>query len=627
MFLIHTLSLYNKSMHKLVGLNTLRFFAIVFIVAYHLFRSALPGGFIAVEIFFCISGFLIARKLINHVDVGYNLRYWQFIKSRLRRLYPTLFICVVVCLALAVIVDSDVMTGARVNTLTALTFTTNISELIAGGSYEESFLPNLFENTWFLALLFQLYLLLPLLFQLQIRIFRTRKAAIKFFGISLFCLGVASSALMACYGGFFGMADRAYFAIDSHMAAFCFGAAFAAFKYFVPRTPRTSKFVPAVGIILCLVTLTVLALRIEYNSPLAFLFALPFADFLAIVMLACIIKLQPNIRERRKTRNIIRIFESLGTLSFGVYLYHWPLYILLPHLLPSDTADWAYGVVNIVISILLAYLTLKIVSINDFYKKFRRLRTSVKLPYIAGAVAIIALAVVAIIRAPETSSIAEQLNIIAERNEEQANATAGEIGYISAAQVLDEVSDALSTQLQLAQDSKVLPAPSGSLAAENANSARVLVIGDSVTLGAKEAIEATISKSFVDARENRGIETATGIIAGYAATGKLPGIIVVSLATNYRDITEKMLQDIVATAGKGTKFIFVTAYAGPLQPRETQNAAIANYANKHKSVYVADWWSVSHDNWSLMYADHIHLNPEGRTAYANLLSNTIKEMQ
>lgn len=614
-------------MHKLVGLNTLRFFAIVFIVIYHVFRNILPGGFIAVEVFFCISGFLISRKLINRVDVGYNLRYWQFIKSRLRRLYPTLFICVALSLALAIFVNPDVVTGARINTLTALTFTTNISELIAGGSYEASFLPNLFENTWFLALLFQLYLFLPMLFLLQLKIFRTRKSAIKFFGIALFCLSIISSALMACYGGFFGMFDRAYFAIDSHMAAFCFGAAYAAFKYFIPRTPRTSKFVPSIGILLCLVTLTVLAIRIEYSNPLAFLFALPFADFLAIVMLACIIKLQPNIRERRKTRNLIRIFETLGSLSFGVYLYHWPLYILLPHLLPSDTADWGYGVINIILSLILSYLTLRITSIKDFYKKFRRMRTSLKVPYIVGATAMIALASVSLIRAPKTSSIADQLNAITTDDEQRTDFSAKEIDYISAAGVFDEVFDAMSAQLQLAQNSKVLPAPSGSLAAENANSARVLVIGDSVTLGAKEAIEATISKSFVDARENRGIEAATGIIAGYAATGKLPGIIVISLATNYRDITEKTLQDIVNTAGKGTKFVFVTAYAGPLQPRETQNFAISNYANKHKNAYVADWWSVSHDNWSLMYADHIHLNPEGRAAYANLLSNTIKEIQ
>ena len=85
--------------------------------------------------------------------------------------------------------------------------------------------------------------------------------------------------------------------------------------------------------------------------------------------------------------------------------------------------------------------------------------------------------------------------------------------------------------------------------------------------------------------------------------------------------------DIINVAGNNHKFILVTAYAGPLQPRDTQNAALKSFASARSNVYIADWWAVSHDNWSLMYADHIHLNPSGRTAYANLLSNVIKGMR
>ncbi|MBR6097592.1 hypothetical protein IKP94_02465, partial [Candidatus Saccharibacteria bacterium] len=161
-------------------------------------------------------------------------------------------------------------------------------------------------------------------------------------------------------------------------------------------------------------------------------------------------------------------------------------------------------------------------------------------------------------------------------------------------------------------------------AAPSANAASVLVLGDSVTLGAKNAIESVIANSFVDAKESRGIETATGLLAGYAATGKLPDVIVISLATNERTITDSLLQNIVNVAGANHKFILVTAYAGPKQPRETQNSALKSFANKHDNVFVCDWWQIAHDNWQLMYADHIHLNPEGRMTYANLLNNTIR---
>jgi lysophospholipase L1-like esterase len=102
---------------------------------------------------------------------------------------------------------------------------------------------------------------------------------------------------------------------------------------------------------------------------------------------------------------------------------------------------------------------------------------------------------------------------------------------------------------------------------------------------------------------------------------------VISLATNQRTITDAILQDIKNVAGENHRFILVTAYAGPMQPRDTQNATLRDFANSHDDVYLADWWEIAHDNWSLMYADHIHLNPSGRSAYATMLNNVIKGMR
>lgn len=615
-------------MHKLVGINSLRFFAIIFIVTYHLFREFLPGGFLAVEIFFCLSGFLISAKLINHIDANRELKYWDFIKSRLKRLYPTLLAVVVFSLVLGIFIAPDVLTGARRNTLTALSFTTNISELISGGNYENTFLPNIFEHTWFLALLFQLYLLIPLVLKLHLKIFKTKRDAIKFFGITLLALSIISTILMACYGGMFEMRDRAYFAIDSHMAAFCLGGAFAVFKFFVPRTPRTVKGVPTIGLLLSATAMIVLALRVDYDSSFAFLFALPFTAFLTIIILACIIKLQHNIRERRKTMNIVRVFEGIGNLAYGIYLFHWPLYILLPHILPSDTARWGYAVINILLSFMLASLVFEVTQIKHLWRKIRKTRRVFKVGYATVAAGLIAVMTITLIRSPQASSIAEQLSQQSNLSTTELITTASkDSDFINATTLLNNTIELMNTELTIAQNAEALPAPSGSLAAPNANAAKVLVIGDSVTLGAKQAIEATINKSFVDAKENRGIETATGILSGYAASGKLPSTIVISLATNERNITEALLQDIVNVAGSGHKFILVTAYAGPLQPRDNQNATLKSFANKNSNVYLADWWEVAHNNWSLMYADHIHLNPSGRTAYANLVSNVIKGMR
>ncbi len=615
-------------MHKLVGINSLRFFAIVLIVAYHLFRDYLPGGFIAVEVFFCVSGYLVTSKIIRQLNSEKGLHYWSFVYSRFKRLFPALLICVVLSLIIGIFVNPDVMTGARGNTLAALTFTTNIAELLSGGSYENSYLPNLFEHTWFVALLFQFYLFLPIVFLIFRKLCRTKKAAISASGLILLIVGISSMITMLYYGGFFHMYDRAYFALDSHMFSLCIGSAYAVYKYFWPRPPRAIRRKSYLILPACLAALVFLSFQLHYDHPLTFIAGLQSVAILTVLILACIIKLQNNINERHKTSNIVRIVEKLGGLSYGIYLFHWPLYILLPHLLPSDTADWGYALMNIVISLFLSSIIFELSQIKNLYRKIRHLRRLTKISYATVALALIAVAVVTLVRAPKTSSIAEQLSAAAERdNSELVQSATPTANYINASLILNETTDVLNTQLLLAQNAEILPAPSVSLAAPNVYSAKVLVIGDSVTLGAKQAIESTIAQSFVDAKENRGIEAARTIMASYAASGPLPSTIVISLATNQRTITDAILQDIINVGGEKRKYIFVTAYAGPLQPRETQNTELKNFADKHNNVYVADWWEISHDDWSLMYADHIHLNPAGRTVYANLLSNVMRGMR
>ena len=609
-------------MRWLTGLNSLRFYAIVLIVIYHLFHRFLPGGFIAVDIFFTISGFLIISKLVKEYSVEGKIKYRSFIKDRFMKIFPPLLICVAVSLALALFVNKDILAGIQVRTAAALTFTTNILELITGGNYENTISPNPFEHTWFLALEMQFYLLMPLIAKIVLGIFRNRRRAIRNLGIMFVVLAILSDVLMVCYGGIFGATNRAYFAIDTHMGAFCLGAAFATFNYLVPRTPRTPKLVPSIGVAMSLLIITILAFKAEYSQPFTFIFVLPFVGVLSVIMIFCIVKLQSNRHSRRSLPVAIRILDYFGSLSFGIYLFHYPLFVLLSEILPPNAAVWLAPTINIIASLILSWFFTEIFNITKWIQQLKYMKPSRRAVRYATVGLCLVPAIVLLTTTPVTSGISEQLASVDQNSEMQIDLN-HHLDYIGVETALENFSAQLDPLYKLAQDSHAAY-DTTNRAAPSANAASVLIIGDSVTLGAKEALEATIPNSFVDAKESRGIETATGILANYAATGKLPETIVISLATNERTITGSLLQNIVDVAGQDHKFILVTAYAGPQQPRESQNAALKAYADSHENVFLADWWSVAHDNWSLMYADHIHLNPEGRTTYANLIYNAVR---
>ena len=225
-------------MHKrILFVDSLRFFAILLIVVYHCFTGFLPGGFIAVEIFFVISGFFICDKLLRASEskkehFGELRGFWHFLKNRLTRFYPTLLFCIIIALSLAFFASPDLLTGARPNTLFAATFSTNIANLFRSVTYENSLIPNFFNPTWFLALELQICLMFYLFMSVLYKIVDPkkeggRKRFVSTFAIICFVLGIVSYLLMYVYGDWMGLRDRAYFGPDSHCGAFLIGAALA----------------------------------------------------------------------------------------------------------------------------------------------------------------------------------------------------------------------------------------------------------------------------------------------------------------------------------------------------------------------------------------------------------------
>lgn len=637
-------------MHKRIQyVDALRFFAIALVVIYHCFSGFLPGGYIAVEIFFVISGFFIADKLLRSSESPNDKfaspkGFLLFLKNRLIRFCPTLLFCIILTLSLGYFANPDLLTGARPNTLYAATFSTNIANLMRSVTYENSLIPNLFNPTWFLALELQLCLVFYLFLSCIYKILspKNQKAKDRFVrivGITCLVLGIISYLLLYVYGDWMGLRDRAYFGPDSHAGAFLFGVALTCFI----RLRKTESSVGKRRVFWGILTLASVSLVcylsfvLSYQNSPFFALGLCATSIVSMILLAAIIKLQPT-KHHKILPKLLAPFEYCGKISFAIYLIHYPLYILFPSLLsfvPINIVPYVAIATSIVIAIILDKV------IMPFSKKH-------KIWFYILLTASFVLPILALIKAPDTSSIEENLNnesinSIASEQQENTEVVVDYAGLSGLSSAVKTSLDYLSASKKFAKPYPVVTrvytgqaggystsgrAPWNTPDLSNISAlagARVLVIGDSVVLGATSSIYATVYGAYVDAMGSRNMADAINLLASYRAAngGNLPHVIVLGLVTNYYAFSTGTLQAIVDTAGPGHQFVFITGYCGDY-PRDVQNNTIKAFAASHGNVWVADWEPIAAANvYSYTYADHIHLAPAGRAAYANLINEKV----
>ncbi len=542
----------------------------------------------------------MTAKLVREYERTGQIAIGRFILRRIIRLWPLVALTVLISLALAFLTPRELLAGLRIDSLAAVGFATNIVEIIGGRGYEDTISPNLFGHLWFVALELQLCILLPVFLNLTIMSAGSRKVALRRSFIVMGLLTIISVALSVVYGVYWQKTDRAYYAPDTQAYAFFAGSALALWRAKHPLKERRRRFIAGVKIWLCLVGLVALSCVLRYNDTRSFYLGLPLAALLSLVLMASLLRVQ---RHRTVLWKPLRIFEALGKYSFGIYLFHYPLMLLL-----SRSFNLIMPIRIIIVLLVSFLLTLICELLLDALKKR-------KLIALIPVVLLIAPATMTLLAAPKESPIMQE---ISQNKREQ---TAISIRYVQDLnnskfeQILKEAAENAEEASEAVEESEAAAAPSP-------NDAKVLVIGDSVCLGAKLDMENLIPGVYVDAEESRGVEKAVPILNQVAASGNIPPVVIISLTTNERYFSDELMQGIV-DAARGSRVIFVTGYAGPDQPRETQNEAIRNFANVHDNVYYADWWQIAHDNWDIMYADHIHLDIEGRSIYAQLLYNTV----
>ena len=206
------------------GLDGLRGLAVIAVIAFHEQLSAFPGGFLGVNVFFVLSGYLITDLLTAHWNQYGRLDLRGFWARRARRLLPALAVLLVVVTAATAVIEPAQLAALRSALLAAVTYSSNWWQALAHQSYFARFgPPPPLQHLWSLAIEEQFYLVWPLLLIVILKTCRSRhlRAGLAWSGAALSALAMA---LVYVPGG---DPSRVYYGTDTHASALFIGSALA----------------------------------------------------------------------------------------------------------------------------------------------------------------------------------------------------------------------------------------------------------------------------------------------------------------------------------------------------------------------------------------------------------------
>ena len=604
-----------RGLPYLPGLDAVRALAVVAVLLFHLPQRYLPGGFLGVDLFFVLSGFLITSLLLEELNRTRTVAFKDFYIRRARRLLPALFAMLVFTAVLVLWLAPDAAAEFRKDALAALTYTTNWWYILDARSYFEMMgRPPMLQHLWSLAVEEQFYFVWPV-----VAWFVWRRWGIR--GVGFVALGGAlvSTVLMAAWAIATGVpettdAARVYFGSDTHAMTIMTGAALAT----VYRPTRLPLRLPKRAQL----TLTFAGIASVLAMFGFFLFADEDSAWLYrggfLLMAVCALPLIAATAHPASAFGQALgqpVLRWLGTRSYGIYLYHWPIFLVTRPDLDLPYGGFAATATSLGLTFVVAELSFRFLempirrgALGRAWHSARDGSRRVKTAYGAALVAAVATLI----------------------------AGCGALVSLKAVDASDYLGGKTSVG---AGTLHARPTPSGTANHPGKSGTgkpgtpvdkpidlrtqHITAVGDSVLLGARTAIKDSMPHTVIDAAISRQPYDLIARVKERKRLGLLAPVLVIHTGTNGIPVASD-LRALLTSLHDERRIVLINVHS-PVPWAKQSNQALATAAKGLPNVVIADWADLSDGQRGYFYPDGTHLTPRGQVAFARMIAEAIKE--
>ena len=580
----------NRYIHSVDGLRAV---AVIAVLLYHLGIGWIPGGFLGVDLFFVISGYVITGLILDSIERSGGLDLRAFYISRIRRLVPALIGMVFFTTLFIGVYAPETVRRFLADLPYVFTGTMNWALVNRQQDYFESVgRPPLLQHTWSLAVEAQFYLIWPLVLLFVLRFFGKRN--ISFVALAI---AIASGVALFIYSIQIDIKESAvshvYFGTDTHSIGLFLGSALAV--SWKPQnltkeiTKRAQDFVDLIGVFGFLGLLSTF-LFINESDPTLYRIAFPLSAIFGCATLISVVHPASRFAPILSTKPMIWI----GERSYGIYLWHWIVFQLTRPTLDLVGDDWALYSLRVLIVFALADISLRYVEVpirrGYFELWFRGMKYRTKSVQFRQKITT-ALAVLIALSAASVISLnaierADQIAAAEKAAQESARNDGSADGVITAS-----------------------------------TTPGLWVTGDSVILGIRNVLASYEKIELINARVGRQI----GELIEVAQTDHkfvADSPVVLNMGNNNK-LVESDVIELMEIVKNQPKIIVVNS-AVPRGWRDDNNALISKVVSRYPNTEIVDWARISENHPEYFATDGVHLNPPGVNAYVSAILEVLR---